>query len=120
MGCGCKKKKKSTDTAGNNNLTTEKLESVRQKIIKLKEQGKANKKGQTTILFLFHRQLFIDMNLITQLSLLLEQSTPWTEKVFLSQEIHDLEPMIKLFGGDIHEIYKALDKRGKGRAIVEN
>ena len=60
------------------------------------------------------------MNLITQLSLLLEQSTPWTEKVFLSQEIHDLEPMIKLFGGDIHEIYKALDKRGKGRDFLDH
>ena len=44
MGCGCKKNKKSKSTNGPT-LTKDKLESVRQKIIKLKEQGKTNGKG---------------------------------------------------------------------------
>lgn len=44
MGCGCKKEVKSKG-GDKTKLTPNKLESVRQKIIKLKEQGKQNKKG---------------------------------------------------------------------------
>ena len=45
MGSGCKKNKTSKSSTDKTNLSKEKLESVRQKIIKLKEQGKTNKKG---------------------------------------------------------------------------
>ena len=59
------------------------------------------------------------MNLLTQLSLLIEQhgDIPWHDKVFQSENYEDLWPMVKLFGGDIHELYKALDNK-IGRAHV--
>lgn len=48
-------------------------------------------------------------------NIILEQSTPWYEKVFQSEDFDSLWPLIKLFGGDIHDMYLQLDKMGKGR-----
>ena len=53
-------------------------------------------------------------------SLLLEQSIPWYDKVLQSQGSEDLWPIIKLFGGDIHELYNALDKMGKGEDFLSH
>jgi len=51
-------------------------------------------------------------------NIVLEQSTPWYEKVFQSEDHESLWPLIKLFGGDIHEMYKALDSMGKGEDFL--
>ena len=53
-------------------------------------------------------------------SLLVEKSNPWQERIFQSSEIEDIWPLIKLFGGDIHELYNALDKLGKGRDFLDH
>ena len=53
-------------------------------------------------------------------SLLVEQTKPWHEKVFKSRELDDILPLIKLFGGDIHELYKALDKMDLGEALLSH
>lgn len=50
----------------------------------------------------------------------LNPSATWQEKVFQSQELEDIVPLIKLFGGDIHELYNALDKRGKGEEFLNH
>ena len=61
------------------------------------------------------------MKLINTISsLLLEYRKPWHEKVFQSKEIDEIRPLIKLFGGDIHEIYNALDKIGLGEGFVNH
>ena len=61
------------------------------------------------------------MKLIQTVSaLLVEKTTPWSEQVFQSSEIEDIWPLIKLFGGDIHELYNALDKLGKGRDFLDH
>ena len=57
------------------------------------------------------------MKLLHTLKILLEQQSSWKEKVFQSHEIEEILPIVKLFGGDIHELYNALDKIGKGRGI---
>ena len=54
------------------------------------------------------------MKLLHTLNILLEQQSSWEEKVFQSGDIEDILPLIKLFGGDIHELYNALDKIGRG------
>ena len=53
-------------------------------------------------------------------NIILEQSTPWHEKVFQSEDHESLWPLIKLFGGDIHEMYKALDSMGKGEDFLKH
>mgnify|MGYP001197612941 CR=1 FL=1 len=66
------------------------------------------------------------MKLLHTLKTLLEQdladpSLPlltWQDKVFHSENYEDLWPMIKLFGGDIHELYNALDNIGKGEDFL--
>ena len=54
------------------------------------------------------------MKLLHTLNILLEQQSSWEKKVFQSGDIEDILPLIKLFGGDIHELYNALDKIGRG------
>ena len=53
-------------------------------------------------------------------NIVLEQSTPWYEKVFQSDDYESLWPLIKLFGGDIHDMYLQLDKMGKGRDFLDH
>ena len=53
-------------------------------------------------------------------SLLVEKSNPWQERIFQSNELEDILPIVKLFGGDMHELYKALDKLGKGRDFLDH
>ena len=53
-------------------------------------------------------------------NIILEQSTPWHEKVFQSEDHESLWPLIKLFGSDIHEMYKALDSLGKGEDFLKH
>tara|TARA_R110002124_G_scaffold120136_1_gene277935 strand:- start:2556 stop:3680 length:1125 start_codon:yes stop_codon:yes gene_type:complete len=53
-------------------------------------------------------------------NIILEQSTPWYEKVFQSDDYESLWPLIKLFGGDIHDMYLQLDKMGKGRDFLDH
>ena len=62
------------------------------------------------------------MSLLTQLSLLIEQEggTSWYDKVFHSYDYEQLWPIVKLFGGDIHELYKALDNMGKGEDFLSH
>ena len=45
MGCGCKKKKSEKDTSSKSQINKERLEEVRQRIIKLNKEGKKNTKG---------------------------------------------------------------------------
>jgi len=49
-----------------------------------------------------------------------EKSNPWQERIFQSNELEDILPIVKLFGGDMHELYKALDKLGKGRDFLDH
>ena len=61
------------------------------------------------------------MKLINNLyNIILEASTPWYEKVFQSEDHESLLPLIKLFGGDIHDMYLNLEKRGKGRDFLDH
>lgn len=60
------------------------------------------------------------MRLLSTLHTLIEQTTPWYDKVFQSEDHEDVLPLIKLFGGDIHELYNALDKRGKGEEFLNH
>jgi len=61
------------------------------------------------------------MKLVNNLyNIILEQSTPWYEKVFQSEDHESLWPLIKLFGGDIHDMYLQLDKMGKGRDFLDH
>ena len=61
------------------------------------------------------------MKLINNLhNIILEQSTPWYEKVFQSEDFDSLWPLIKLFGGDMHDMYLKLDKMGKGRDFLDH
>ena len=61
------------------------------------------------------------MKLINNLyNIILEASTPWYEKVFQSEDHESLWPLIKLFGGDIHDMYLNLEKRGKGRDFLDH
>ena len=53
-------------------------------------------------------------------NIILEASTPWYEKVFQSEDHESLWPLIKLFGGDIHDMYLNLEKRGKGRDFLDH
>lgn len=53
-------------------------------------------------------------------NIILEQSTPWYEKVFQSEDFDSLWPLVKLFGGDIHDMYLQLDKMGKGRDFLDH
>ena len=43
-------------------------------------------------------------------NIILEQTTPWYVKVFESSDFDSLWPITKMFGGDLHEIYKALER----------
>ena len=60
------------------------------------------------------------MRLLSTLHTLIEQTTPWYDKVFQSQDHEDIVPLIKLFGGDIHELYNALDSRGQGKQFLNH
>jgi len=69
------------------------------------------------------------MKLLKTISLLIEQdledeglspSVPWHTNVFQSEDYDDVWPIIKLFGGNIHELYKTLDKRGEGEKFLEH
>ena len=51
-------------------------------------------------------------------NIVLEGSTPWYEKVFQSADHESLWPIIKLFGGDIHDMYLTLDNMGKGEDFL--
>ena len=53
-------------------------------------------------------------------NIVLEGSTPWYEKVFQSADHESLWPLIKLFGGDIHDMYLTLDKMGKGEDFIKH
>ena len=58
------------------------------------------------------------MKLLHTLKILLEQQSSWEDKVFQSEDIEDILPLIKLFGGDIHELYNALDNIGRGEEFL--
>ena len=45
MGCGCKKKSATTKGATKTQIAKDRLEEVRQRIIKLNKEGKKNTKG---------------------------------------------------------------------------
>ncbi len=65
------------------------------------------------------------MKLIHTISSLLVEQKPispnsWQERVFQSSDIDDILPIIKLFGGDIHEIYNALEKTGRGEDFLQH
>ncbi len=61
------------------------------------------------------------MKLLNNLhNIILEQSTPWYEKVFQSEDFDSLWPLIKLFGGDMHDMYLQLDKMGRGRDFLDH
>ena len=61
------------------------------------------------------------MKLLNNLhNIILEASTPWHEKVFQSEDHESLWPLIKLFGGDIHDMYLQLDKMGKGMDFINH
>ena len=53
-------------------------------------------------------------------NIVLEQSTPWYEKVFQSEDAESLWPITKMFGGDLHEIYKALEGMGKEEDFLKH
>jgi len=53
-------------------------------------------------------------------NIVLEQSTPWYEKVFQSEDAESLWPITKMFGGDLHEIYKALEGIGKEEDFLKH
>ena len=61
------------------------------------------------------------MKLLNNLNnIVLENSTPWYVKVFQSVDHESLSPLIKLFGGDIHDMYLTLDKMGKGEDFLKH
>tara|TARA_R110001583_G_scaffold78667_3_gene213113 strand:+ start:11880 stop:13016 length:1137 start_codon:yes stop_codon:yes gene_type:complete len=65
------------------------------------------------------------MKLLHTLKILLEQSVedgsdPWYKAILQSDSLEDILPFLKLFGGDIHEIYRALDKMGNGRDFLDH
>ena len=66
------------------------------------------------------------MKLLKTISFLIEQDSglttvPWHERVFDTFDIDDLyDDVIKLFGGSIHNLYKALDKIGKGEDFIKH
>ena len=53
-------------------------------------------------------------------NIVLENSTPWYEKVFQSEDAESLWPITKMFGGDLHEIYKALESMGKEEDFLKH
>ena len=53
-------------------------------------------------------------------NIILEQTTPWYVKVFESEDFESLWPITKMFGGDLHEIYKALEKMDKGEDFIRH
>ena len=53
-------------------------------------------------------------------NIIVEESTPWYDKVFQSPDNESLWPLIKLFGGDIHDMYLALDKMGRGEDFLNH
>ena len=53
-------------------------------------------------------------------NIIVEESTPWYDKVFQSADNESLWPLIKLFGGDIHDMYLALDAMGKGEDFLNH
>ena len=60
------------------------------------------------------------MKLLNNLhNIILEESTPWYEKVFQSEDHESLWPLIKLFGGNIHDMYINLDKMGMGERVLK-
>ena len=72
------------------------------------------------------------MGLLSTLGIILEQGlnnaeddqrpvgkVSWLDKVLETQSYEELYPFIKLFGGDIHDMYLALDKVGRGRDLLD-
>ena len=53
-------------------------------------------------------------------NIIVEHSTPWYEKVFQSEDAESLWPITKMFGGDLHEIYKALEGMGKEEDFLKH
>jgi len=53
-------------------------------------------------------------------NIILEESTPWYNKIFQSEDAESLWPITKMFGGDLHEIYKALEGMGKEEDFLKH
>ena len=66
------------------------------------------------------------MGLLKQLQLLIEQDIPtssskkWYDLVLQTEDYDDILPIIKLFGGDLHNVFKAFDKLGKGQHLLNH
>ena len=69
------------------------------------------------------------MKLITQLSQLLEDTRPWHEVALASEDMEDLEDLLKLFGGGnrldregntLQQLYHALEHKGLGDKFLTN
>ena len=68
------------------------------------------------------------MRLLPTLQTLIEQDvttsggrTPkWYDLVLQTEDYDEMIPIIKLFGGDIHNVFNALDKMGKGRDFLDH
>ena len=60
------------------------------------------------------------MRLLPTLQTLIEQKIPWYEKAFQSDNYEELVPLLKLFGGDIHQLYNSLDNIGRGKQFLNH
>jgi len=74
------------------------------------------------------------MRLITQLSILVEDSRPWYEVALASEDMEDLADLLKLFGGggdiwghrgeghfnSLQQLYQALEHKGLGDKFLTN
>jgi len=61
------------------------------------------------------------MKLLHTVQTLVEQKEQpfWVKQAFDSWSWDDINDTVKLFGGDLHEYYKAMDKRGLGEDFLE-
>ncbi len=61
------------------------------------------------------------MKLLHTIQTLVEQEGQpfWVKQALDSWELDDIYDSVKLFGGDLHEYYKAMDKRGFGEDFLE-
>ena len=69
------------------------------------------------------------MRLITQLSILLEDTRPWHEVALAASDMEDLEDLLKLFGGGnrldregntLRQLYRALERKSLGDQFLTN
>ena len=61
------------------------------------------------------------MKLLHTIQILVEQEGQpfWVKQALASWELDDIYDNVKLFGGDLHEYYKAMDKKGFGEDFLE-